>query len=789
MKPFPDALWKTCALASLGLLLAAAAPALAQTRVDNPFTGARMYVNPDYTANAEREAAAQSGTLASNMRTVGQQPTAVWMDRIAAVPSLATHLDRALAQGANLFLGVVYDLPGRDCAALASNGELPGTAEGLARYRTEYIDPIAATVRQSKYANLRIVFVVEPDSLPNLVTNLSDPECAQMNSQNIYVQGVQYAVNTLRTIPNVYLYVDAAHSGWLGWPNNSSGFVNLMNTVANGFTGGKSAIEGFVNDTANTLPLREPFMTATQTVGGQQVMSARFYEFNPDIDETSYVADMWSRFNQAGWPTTMAFITDTSRNGWGGPQRPTAASTSTDLNTFVNASKVDRRAHRGLWCNPSGAGIGERPRASPGIAHVDAFVWVKPPGESDGASSDIPNDEGKRFDRMCDPTYNTQYGVLTGALPNAPLSGKWFSAQFIQLVQNAYPPLSGGTTPTGNTLTVTKAGTGSGTVTSNPAGISCGATCSASFSSTTTVTLTAAAASGSTFGGWSGCTGTGTTCTVSMSAARSVTATFNGGGTTSYTLTVTRAGTGSGTVTSNTGGINCGSVCSASYASGTVVTLTRTVASGSTFGGWSGACTGTGTTCTVTMSQARTVTATFNGGGTATYALTVTKGGTGSGTVTSNTGGINCGSVCSASYTSGTTVTLTASAASGSMFGGWSGCSSSSGSTCTVAMTQARTVTATFNGGSTGGTPCANPITFTGNTNNFNTTGAVCYRTSATVNGWGCYNMDGRTIRLNTSTATIACGAGPLPLAKHSDGYTYFSVSAGTYAWAGIYAW
>jgi hypothetical protein len=76
-------------------------------------------------------------------------------------------------------------------------------------------------------------------------------------------------------------------------------------------------------------------------------------------------------------------------------------------------------------------------------------------------------------------------------------------------------------------LTVTKAGTGTGSVTSSPAGISCGATCTASFASGTSVTLTAAAATGSNFAGWSGaCTGTGT-CTVSLSAAQSVTATFN----------------------------------------------------------------------------------------------------------------------------------------------------------------------------------------------------------------------------------------------------------------------
>jgi cellulose 1,4-beta-cellobiosidase len=75
---------------------------------------------------------------------------------------------------------------------------------------------------------------------------------------------------------------------------------------------------------------------------------------------------------------------------------------------------------------------------------------VKPPGESDGSSSEIPNNEGKGFDRMCDPTYTNANGTLTGALPNAPVSGHWFHNQFVELVQNAYPaiPTSGGGTPT-----------------------------------------------------------------------------------------------------------------------------------------------------------------------------------------------------------------------------------------------------------------------------------------------------------------------------------------------------
>ncbi len=159
-------------------------------------------------------------------------------------------------------------------------------------------------------------------------------------------------------------------------------------------------------------------------------------------------------------------------------------------------------------------------------------------------------------------------------------------------------------------LTVSKTGSGSGTVTSNPSGINCGGTCSANYSSGTNVTLSASPTSPSTFGGWSGaCSGTGT-CIVSMTAARSVTATFNG--TSSYALTVAKSGSGSGTVTSNPSGINCGSTCSASYSSGTAVTLSASPASGSTFGGWSGACTGTGS-CIVTMTTARSVTATFNG--------------------------------------------------------------------------------------------------------------------------------------------------------------------------------
>jgi hypothetical protein len=78
------------------------------------------------------------------------------------------------------------------------------------------------------------------------------------------------------------------------------------------------------------------------------------------------------------------------------------------------------------------------------------------------------------------------------------------------------------------------------------------------------------------------------------------------------------------------------------------------------------------------------------------FTLTVSKTDLGNGTVTSSPAGINCGSTCSASYVSGTTVTLTAAPDLFSGFGGWSGCDSVSGNSCTVNMNAARSVTADF---------------------------------------------------------------------------------------------
>lgn len=442
----------TSALAmGAALMVAIPTPASAAARVDNPYVGATAYVNPDWSAKA----AAEPGGAA-----IADTPAFVWMDRIAAIEgsasamSLREHLDTALDQGADLFQVVIYDLPGRDCAALASNGELGPTE--LDRYKNEYIDPISEILADPAYASLRIVTIIEPDSLPNIVTNAggtagSTDACATMKANGNYEKGVGYALHTLGAIPNVYNYIDAAHHGWLGWDTNMGPAATEFKKAATSEGATVNDVAGFIVNTANYSALKEPNFKITDSVNGTTVRQSKWVDWNYYTDELTFAQALRTLLVSQGFNSNIGMLIDTARNGWGGSARPTSAGPTTSVDAYVNGGRVDRRIHAGNWCNQSGAGIGERPTAAP-EAGIDAYVWAKPPGESDGNSAPIDNDEGKGFDRMCDPTYegNGRNGnSMTGALPNSPLAGHWFSAQFQELVKNAYPPIDGGGNPGG----------------------------------------------------------------------------------------------------------------------------------------------------------------------------------------------------------------------------------------------------------------------------------------------------------------------------------------------------
>ena len=270
--------------------------------------------------------------------------------------------------------------------------------------------------------------------------------------------------------------------------------------------------------------------------------------------------------------------------------------------------------------------------------------------------------------------------------------------------------------PPTHTLAVQAGASGSASGSVTATGISCfidGTTqsgdCSESFNEGTSVTLTATPTGSNTFLGWGGaCAGTSSTCAVTMTQARAVTASFAPPASHTLTVQAGASGTASGSVTAT--GINCSidgvtqsGDCSESFDEGTGVTLTATPTGNNTFLGWGGACSGTSSTCMVTMSQARTVTASF--APPPSHVLTVEAGPTSTGTGTATATGINCAlsgtsesDDCGESFVEGTSVTLTATPTGGSTFEGWGGACMSAGTTttCTVTMTQALTVTASF---------------------------------------------------------------------------------------------
>jgi hypothetical protein len=240
---------------------------------------------------------------------------------------------------------------------------------------------------------------------------------------------------------------------------------------------------------------------------------------------------------------------------------------------------------------------------------------------------------------------------------------------------------------------------GNGTVTGS--GVNCAsASCVSNFDSGSTITLTANPGTDSDFKSWTGCTtANGATCTVSsIMAAATVTATF---GLKNASFNISKGGNGAGTVTATWAGgsLSCLPTCSASIPLGTQVTVTATPQTGSFLATLSGAGCSTNP-CTVTVATGgTTIAATFTLNQ---YLLQVAVAGpTGTGSVASTAPqgiGINCGGTgsCSAQVNHGTVVTLAATASGTGTFASWSGCPSPNGSSCSLTVTAAATVTANF---------------------------------------------------------------------------------------------
>ncbi|KAI3076684.1 CAZyme family GH6 [Aspergillus niger] len=369
-----------------------ASPTTTASASGNPFSGYQLYVNPYYSSEvASLAIPSLTGSLSSLQAAAtaaAKVPSFVWLDTAAKVPTMGDYLADIKSQnaaGANPPIAgqfVVYDLPDRDCAALASNGEYLIADDGVEHYKS-YIDSIREILVQ--YSDVHTLLVIEPDSLANLVTNLNVAKCA--NAESAYLECTNYALTQLN-LPNVAMYLDAGHAGWLGWPANQQPAANLFASVYKNASS-PAAVRGLATNVAN--------------YNAWTISSCPSYtQGNSVCDEQQYINAIAPLLQAQGFDAH--FVVDTGRNG----KQPTGQQAWGD------------------WCNVINTGFGERPTTNTGDALVDAFVWVKPGGESDGTS----DSSATRYDAHCG---------YSDALQPAPEAGTWFQAYFVQLLTNANP--------------------------------------------------------------------------------------------------------------------------------------------------------------------------------------------------------------------------------------------------------------------------------------------------------------------------------------------------------------
>ncbi|AEO59280.1 glycoside hydrolase family 6 protein [Thermothelomyces thermophilus ATCC 42464] len=349
----------------------------------NVFQQYTLHPNNFYRAEVEAAAEAISDSaLAEKARKVADVGTFLWLDTIENIGRLEPALEDVPCE--NIVGLVIYDLPGRDCAAKASNGELK--VGELDRYKTEYIDKIAEILKA--HSNTAFALVIEPDSLPNLVTNSDLQTCQQ--SASGYREGVAYALKQLN-LPNVVMYIDAGHGGWLGWDANLKPGAQELASVYKS-AGSPSQVRGISTNVAG-------WNAWDQEPG--EFSDASDAQYNKCQNEKIYINTFGAELKSAGMPNHA--IIDTGRNGVTG-----------------------LRDEWGDWCNVNGAGFGVRPTANTGDELADAFVWVKPGGESDGTS----DSSAARYDSFCGKP---------DAFKPSPEAGTWNQAYFEMLLKNANP--------------------------------------------------------------------------------------------------------------------------------------------------------------------------------------------------------------------------------------------------------------------------------------------------------------------------------------------------------------
>jgi len=382
----------------------------------------------------------KNALLIAVMETV---PQAVWLT--GGTPSQVSATVTSTLQEANweraLPVLVLYNIPGRDCGSYSAGG-----AENTPDYET-WIDAIAAAIGSQK-----VVVVLEPDSLADLPSDCGyNPTLVNVPqlTADRYTQ-INYALTTLENGSQTSVYLDAGNSHWQAVPNMAARLAQAGIQQAQGFFTNVSNFNLNNYETTYDTWVSECIAFANDAeqggwrLGNYSYCASQYYSplgpVDPDNIATWVYTDEWYQQNMGSAVATTHFLIDTSRNGQG----PLDASIYADA-PYNQPASVVQTLTNGSWCNPPSRGLGTHPTANTDVSLLDAYVWVKTPGQSDGTCDTAGGA------RAWDYADYTQPGWPTDAAGQAlfdplwglddPIAGAWFPQQALDLAQRANPRL------------------------------------------------------------------------------------------------------------------------------------------------------------------------------------------------------------------------------------------------------------------------------------------------------------------------------------------------------------
>ena len=439
--PLAAALTVALALTGVGAAGAATTVTAAPRTVQRAIApGTRLFVPPRAPGASQqiqqlrKSGDAKDAALITDMEAT---PQAVWFTSGTPVQvrQQVQQTMVAAAQQQAVPVLVAYDIPGRDCAQYSSGGALDEAA-----YEA-WISAFAAGI-----GHRQAIVILEPDALGNLPSNCSLPPSQYPYTDAERIAELQYAVSALEQDPGTSVYLDGTHSAWQAVGTMTQRLLEA----------GVQQAQGFFLNVSNYQPDNELLDYGTWIsdciamvtdpsnpyYNNPSGCASQYYPATQSDFSTWGLTTAWYAQNMGGAVATTHFVVDTSRNG-DGPNNMQAYANA----PYDQPASVISTLAAGNWCNPPASGLGLTPTTDTGVPLLDAYLWVKTPGQSDGQCDSAGGVRAWDYSDYTQPGWPTTAAAQAVFDPlwgtDDPAAGAWFPQQALQLAQLANPALPG----------------------------------------------------------------------------------------------------------------------------------------------------------------------------------------------------------------------------------------------------------------------------------------------------------------------------------------------------------